>query len=187
MDDGHDSALLRRHRPTDSFCHRPLSLSMPPNRSPGAFACPTACGIKFRLPLNTFFYPRSSMGFTLTTLQGEASRAFLECVPEQIECFHLCSGVRDHLPQLPCAIGVARPYTKNTKIPLPCNRLRNTFTNKIAPLERQFPVFRCRAGFLLGFTFGVRIAKMLGMRNHGIFHSPLGAAFSPFCRFQALP
>lgn len=184
MDDGHDSALLRRHRPTDSFCHCPLSLSMPPNRFPGAFACPTACGIKLHLPLNTFFYPRSSMGFTLVTLQGEASRVFAECVPELIECFHLCSGVRYHLPQLPCAIGVARP---RTKIPLPCNKLRNAFTNEIGTLEGQFPVFRCRAGFLLGFTFGVRIATMLGMRNHGIFHSPLGAAFSPFCRLQALP
>ena len=170
MDDGHDSALLRRHRPTDSFCHRPLSLSMPPNCSPGAFACPTACGIKFHLPLNTFFYLLSSMGFTLTTLQGEASRAFLECVPEQIECFHLCSSVRDHLPQLPCAIGVARPYTKKTqKSPCLATGCETPSPIKSPPSRGNFLSFAAGQGFCLGLPLESASLKCLACEITGSF------------------
>lgn len=99
------------------------------------------------------------MGFTLVTLQDDALPR-LPFLLQQIECFHLFSGLQDHLPQLPCDIGNAKIYVKN---PLFCNRLQIHLQKEIGSHEGQLLVFLCGAGFLLGFTFGGRIATMLGM------------------------
>lgn len=133
MDDGHDSALLRRHRPTDSFCHRPLSLSMPPNRSPGAFACPTACGIKFRLPLNTFFLPLKQHGIYPNDTSRRSLPSFSRVRPGTDRVFSPMQRRTGSPPPTSLCHRRCKAIYKNTKIPLYCNRLRNTFTNKIAP------------------------------------------------------